>query len=134
MRTLCVFVLSFLPLLVPRPAPPPCNSIVVLAGEFDGYYAVYWNGRLVVQGNFEYNMSIGMSLRRLKNGELEDKMAFCVGKVADRNELVVKNRAGNTIFRRHLRKREMMPILELNKDESLVYLTLLKFTKPLLLR
>ena len=95
---------------------------------------MYWNGRLVVQGNFEYNMSIGMSLRRLKNGELEDKMAFCVGKVADRNELVVKNRAGNTIFRRHLRKREMMPILELNKDESLVYLTLLKFTKPLLLR
>ena len=71
------------------------------------YYAVYWNGRLVVQGNFEYNLSIGMSMRRLKNGEIEDEIGFCVGNVADRNELAVKNRVGNTIFRRCKLPRKM---------------------------
>jgi len=124
MRVLCVFILSLLPLLASRPALPPCGADVYLMGGFDGYYAVYWNGHLVVHGNFEYNMSIGVSMRRLKNGEIEDEIGFCVGKVADRNELVVKNRAGKTLFRRLLRKREVARNLRLDKYERLVSLTL----------
>lgn len=131
MRVLCVFVLSLLPLLASRPAPPPCDSRVYLQGGFDGYYAVYWNSRLVVQGTFEYNMSIGMSMRRLKNGEIEDEIGFCVGKVADCNELVVKNRAGKTIFRRLLRKQKVARALKLDKYESLVSLTFQNHTTML---
>ncbi|WP_216690156.1 hypothetical protein [Hymenobacter siberiensis] len=124
MRVLCIFLLSLLPLLASRPAPPPCGPGIYLRSGFEGYYAVYWNGHLVVHGTFEYNMSIGMSMRRLKNGEIEDKIGFCVGKVADHNELVVKNRAGKIIFRRLLQKREVKQNLSLDKYESLVSLTL----------
>lgn len=123
MRVLCLFVLSLLPLLAPRSAPPPCVSTVVLAGGFDGYYALYWNGRLLGQGSFVYDLSAGVSLRRLSNGETEDRVGFCVGKVADRNELVIKNQAGNTIFRRFLRKREVAPTLQLDKYGRVVSLT-----------
>jgi len=124
MRVLCIFLLSLLPLLASRPAPPTYGPGIYLRSGFEGYHAVYWNGHLVVHGTFEYNMSIGMSMRRLKNGEIEDKIGFCVGKVADRNELVVKNRAGKIIFRRLLQKRELKQNLSLDKYESLVSLTL----------
>ena len=121
---LSVVVVTLLSLLAPRPAPPSCSSVIVLAGDdFEGYYAVYWNRRLICQGRFVYDMSLSVSLLLLPNGEKDQKAGFCVGKVLDRNEMVIKNRAGKTIFRRHLRKQEVAPVLWLNKYEGFVSLT-----------
>jgi len=123
MPVLCVFALLLLPLQAPRPAPPPCGSYLVLSENFEGYYAVYWNGRLVGQGTFEYDLSLSVAVRRRKNGEIEDEIGFCVGKVADRNELVIKNREGNTIIRRYLKKREVADVLTLRRYGRYVFIT-----------
>ena len=124
MRVLCVFAISLLSLLEPRPAPPSCSSVVVLAGDdFEGYYAVYWNRHLICQGRFVYDLSLSVSVLLLPNGKKDKEVGFCVGKVLDRNEMVIKNRAGKTIFRRLLLKQEVAPTLWLNKYEGFVSLT-----------
>ena len=123
MPVLFAFVLSLLPLQAPRPALPPCGSYLILSENFEGYYAVYWNGRLVGQGTFEYDLSLSVAVRRRKNGEIEDEIGFCVGKVADHNELVIKDRAGNTIIRRHLGKREVADVLMLRRYGRYVFIT-----------
>ena len=84
---------------------------------------MYWNGRLVGQGTFEYDLSLSVAVRRRKNGEIEDEIGFCVGKVADRNELVIKNREGNTIIRRYLKKREVADVLTLRRYGRYVFIT-----------
>lgn len=110
----------FLLVLVQPEPPRPCAATVVLMTEFDGYYAVYWNGHLRGQGHFVTNQSIGAA--RLKKSTAWN-VGMCVGPVADRNELLIRDRAGKTVLRRSYRKREVTDLLLVYKNDRAWYVT-----------
>ena len=110
-------------LLVAPPEPTrPCAATVVLMDEFDGYYAVYWNGRLRGQGHFVTSRSLGAA--QLQSHAWDDpNIGLCVGPVADRNELLIRDRAGKTVLRRSYRKREVPDLLLVHKNDHTWYVT-----------
>ena len=105
----------FLLVLMPPEPPRPCAATVMLMTEFDGYYAVYWNRRLRGQGHFVTNGSIGAA--QLKSAAWDDDLGLCVGPVADRNELLIRDRAGNTVLRRSYRKWEVPELRLVYKND-----------------
>lgn len=108
--------------LVPPEPPRPCAATVVLMTEFDGYYAVYWNGRLRGQGHFVTSRSLGAA--QLNSAAWDDvNIGLCVGPVADHNELLIRDRAGQTVLRRSYRKREVPELLLVYKDDRTWYVT-----------
>jgi hypothetical protein len=103
-------------LLLVVPPPRPCAATVVLMDGFDGYYAVYWNGRLRGQGHFVTNASLGAA--QLKSQTWDDpNIGLCIGPVADRNEWRIRDRAGKTVLRRSYRKQEVPDLLLVYKND-----------------
>ena len=107
--------LCFFLVLAPLEPPRPCAATVVLMTEFDGYYAVYWNGRLRGQGRFVTNASIGAAVLQPEPSGLPP-VGLCVGPVADRNELRSRDRAGKTVLHRSYSRREVPELLLVYKN------------------
>ena len=81
---------------------------------------MYWNGHLRAQGHFVTNQSIGAA--RLKKSTAWN-VEMCVGPVADRNELLIRDRAGKTVLRRSYRKGEVSDLMLVYKNDRTWYIT-----------
>ena len=77
---------------------------------FDGYYAVYWNGRLRGQGRFVSDKSLGAA-RLTSEPPDEYVTSLCVGSVREHNELLMRDRTGKTVLRRSFRKKEVLELI-----------------------
>jgi hypothetical protein len=95
----------------------------MLMSGFDGYYAVYWNGRLLDHGRFVTDGSLGAA--RLTSEPRDTYFtSLCVGPVRERNELLLRDRTGKTVLRRSFRKAEVRElILVYNYDNAFLVTT-----------
>jgi hypothetical protein len=77
---------------------------------FDGYYAVYWNGRLCGHGLFVSDKSLGAARLTCEPAD-EYYTSLCAGSVREHNELLLRGRTGKTVLRCLFRKKQVRELI-----------------------